>query len=203
MAAPTAARSGPSSGSDRAPLAPWIVASVAISLAFPLMFVTGRTQGFALGSGSPAALVLQVPLAGLGAQRRSSWTVSRSHLLAHDRARVHRPLSRARGARRLRPGARGGGGHDRGDRGRVVRSAVASPRILRGGRSRRRRVRRAARGSSARAVWPRAGSTCARWADEPTSADGASARPRCPRGWRRRVSGPTPPPSASAAGRRS
>ncbi len=47
-------------------LAPWIVASVAISLAFPLAFVTGRTRSLpwiALG-----ALLLQVPLAWLSAE---------------------------------------------------------------------------------------------------------------------------------------
>jgi O-antigen/teichoic acid export membrane protein len=47
-------------------LAPWIVASVAISLAFPLTFVTGRTR--ALPWIGLAALTLQVPLAWLGAE---------------------------------------------------------------------------------------------------------------------------------------
>jgi O-antigen/teichoic acid export membrane protein len=47
-------------------LAPWIVASVAISLAFPLTFVTGRTR--ALPWIGFVALVLQVPLAWLGAE---------------------------------------------------------------------------------------------------------------------------------------
>jgi O-antigen/teichoic acid export membrane protein len=47
-------------------LAPWILASVAISLAFPLAFVTGRTR--ALPWIGLAALVLQVPLAWLGAE---------------------------------------------------------------------------------------------------------------------------------------
>jgi O-antigen/teichoic acid export membrane protein len=47
-------------------LAPWIVASVAISLAFPLTFVTGRTR--ALPWIGLAALVLQAPLAWLGAE---------------------------------------------------------------------------------------------------------------------------------------
>ncbi len=47
-------------------LAPWIVASVAISLAFPLTFVTGRTR--ALPWIGLAALALQVPLAWLGAE---------------------------------------------------------------------------------------------------------------------------------------
>jgi hypothetical protein len=47
-------------------LAPWIVASVAISLAFPLTFVTGRTRRLPwIGLG---ALALQVPLAWLGAE---------------------------------------------------------------------------------------------------------------------------------------
>ncbi len=47
-------------------LAPWILASVAISLAFPLAFVTGRTRALPwIGLG---ALVLQVPLAWLGAE---------------------------------------------------------------------------------------------------------------------------------------
>jgi O-antigen/teichoic acid export membrane protein len=46
-------------------LAPWILASVAISLAFPLAFVTGRTR--ALPWIGLAALVVQVPLAWLGA----------------------------------------------------------------------------------------------------------------------------------------
>ena len=46
--------------------APWIVASVAISLAFPLTFVTGRTR--ALPWIGLAALALQVPLAWLGAE---------------------------------------------------------------------------------------------------------------------------------------
>ena len=45
-------------------LAPWILASVAISLAFPLAFVTGRTR--ALPWIGLAALVVQVPLAWLG-----------------------------------------------------------------------------------------------------------------------------------------
>jgi peptidoglycan biosynthesis protein MviN/MurJ (putative lipid II flippase) len=47
-------------------LAPWILASVAISLAFPLAFVTGRTR--ALPWIGLAALVVQVPLAWLGAE---------------------------------------------------------------------------------------------------------------------------------------
>ncbi len=47
-------------------LAPWILASVAISLAFPLAFVTGRTR--ALPWIGLAALVVQVPLAWLGAK---------------------------------------------------------------------------------------------------------------------------------------
>jgi hypothetical protein len=47
-------------------LAPWILASVAISLAFPLAFVTGRTR--ALPWIGLAALALQVPLAWLGAE---------------------------------------------------------------------------------------------------------------------------------------
>jgi hypothetical protein len=47
-------------------LAPWILASVAISLAFPLVFVTGRTR--ALPWIGLVALVLQVPLAWLGAE---------------------------------------------------------------------------------------------------------------------------------------
>jgi O-antigen/teichoic acid export membrane protein len=47
-------------------LAPWIVASVAISLAFPLTFVTGRTRALPwIGLG---ALAVQVPLAWLGAE---------------------------------------------------------------------------------------------------------------------------------------
>jgi hypothetical protein len=46
-------------------LAPWILASVAISLAFPLAFVTGRTR--ALPWIGLAALAIQVPLAWLGA----------------------------------------------------------------------------------------------------------------------------------------
>jgi O-antigen/teichoic acid export membrane protein len=47
-------------------LAPWILASVAISLAFPLAFVTGRTR--ALPWIGLTALVLQVPLAWLGSE---------------------------------------------------------------------------------------------------------------------------------------
>jgi hypothetical protein len=47
-------------------LAPWILASVAISLAFPLAFVTGRTR--ALPWIGLCALVVQVPLAWLGAE---------------------------------------------------------------------------------------------------------------------------------------
>jgi O-antigen/teichoic acid export membrane protein len=47
-------------------LAPWILASVAISLAFPLAFVTGRTR--ALPWIGLAALGVQVPLAWLGSE---------------------------------------------------------------------------------------------------------------------------------------
>jgi O-antigen/teichoic acid export membrane protein len=47
-------------------LAPWTLASVAISLAFPLAFVTGRTRALPwIGLG---ALLLQVPLAWLGSE---------------------------------------------------------------------------------------------------------------------------------------
>jgi len=47
-------------------LAPWMIASVAIALAFPLTFVTGRTRALPwIGLGT---LALQVPLAWLGAQ---------------------------------------------------------------------------------------------------------------------------------------
>lgn len=47
-------------------LAPWILASVAISLAFPLAFVTGRTRALPwIGLG---ALVVQVPLAWTGGE---------------------------------------------------------------------------------------------------------------------------------------
>ena len=47
-------------------LAPWMVASVAIALAFPLTFVMGRTHGLPwIGL---SALAIQVPLAWLGAE---------------------------------------------------------------------------------------------------------------------------------------
>jgi hypothetical protein len=47
-------------------LSPWIIASVGISLAFPLAFVTGRTRRLPWIAG--AALVLQVPLGWAGAE---------------------------------------------------------------------------------------------------------------------------------------
>lgn len=47
-------------------LSPWMIASVAISVAFPLAFVTGRTRGLPVIAG--VVLVLQVPLAWVGSE---------------------------------------------------------------------------------------------------------------------------------------